>query len=48
MDRTIRLPDHGLSLIQFDIARAGWGADFNHPINFSYDLIHSLVFSMKR
>jgi oligopeptide transport system substrate-binding protein len=26
---------------QFDIARAGWGADFNHPINFSYDLIHS-------
>jgi oligopeptide transport system substrate-binding protein len=26
---------------QFDLARAGWGADFNHPINFSYDLIHS-------
>jgi oligopeptide transport system substrate-binding protein len=26
---------------QFDIARAGWGADFNHPINFSYDLIYS-------
>jgi oligopeptide transport system substrate-binding protein len=26
---------------QFDIARAGWGADFNHAINFTYDLIHS-------
>jgi oligopeptide transport system substrate-binding protein len=26
---------------QYDIARAGWGADFNHPINFTYDLIHS-------
>lgn len=26
---------------QFDIARAGWGADINHPINFSYDLIYS-------
>ncbi|MCM3628038.1 peptide ABC transporter substrate-binding protein [Paenibacillus glycanilyticus] len=25
---------------QFDIARAGWGADINHPINFTYDLIH--------
>ncbi|MBB6632720.1 ABC transporter substrate-binding protein [Cohnella thailandensis] len=25
---------------QFDIARAGWGADFNHAINFTYDLIH--------
>ncbi|MFC4306015.1 peptide ABC transporter substrate-binding protein [Cohnella boryungensis] len=25
---------------QFGIARSGWGADFNHPINFSYDLIH--------
>jgi len=25
---------------QFGIARAGWGADFNHAINFSYDLIH--------
>ncbi|WP_317618399.1 peptide ABC transporter substrate-binding protein [Paenibacillus sp. PL91] len=25
---------------QFDIARSGWGADFNHPINFTYDLIH--------
>ncbi|MCA0758571.1 peptide ABC transporter substrate-binding protein [Paenibacillus sp. N4] len=27
---------------QFDIARSGWGADFNHPINFTYDLIHPL------
>lgn len=26
---------------QFDVARAGWGADINHPINFTYDLIHS-------
>lgn len=26
---------------QFDIARAGWGADFNDPINFTYDLIYS-------
>lgn len=26
---------------QFDVARAGWGADFNHAINFTYDLIHS-------
>ncbi|WP_167746922.1 peptide ABC transporter substrate-binding protein [Cohnella luojiensis] len=26
---------------QFGIARAGWGADFNHAINFTYDLIHS-------
>lgn len=26
---------------QFDIARSGWGADINHPINFTYDLIHS-------
>ncbi|WP_027093123.1 peptide ABC transporter substrate-binding protein [Cohnella thermotolerans] len=26
---------------QFDIARSGWGADFNHAINFTYDLIHS-------
>ncbi|THF82614.1 peptide ABC transporter substrate-binding protein [Cohnella fermenti] len=25
---------------QFDVARAGWGADFNHAINFTYDLIH--------
>ncbi|QJD83789.1 peptide ABC transporter substrate-binding protein [Cohnella herbarum] len=25
---------------QFGIARAGWGADINHAINFSYDLIH--------
>ncbi|MFD0590582.1 peptide ABC transporter substrate-binding protein [Paenibacillus sp. GCM10027627] len=25
---------------QFDIARSGWGADINHPINFTYDLIH--------
>ncbi|WP_332262499.1 peptide ABC transporter substrate-binding protein [Paenibacillus sp. GSMTC-2017] len=25
---------------QFDITRAGWGADINHPINFTYDLIH--------
>jgi len=25
---------------QFGLARAGWGADFNHAINFSYDLIH--------
>jgi len=25
---------------QFNIARSGWGADFNHAINFSYDLIH--------
>ncbi|AJY73532.1 peptide ABC transporter substrate-binding protein [Paenibacillus beijingensis] len=25
---------------QFDIARAGWGADFNHPINFTYDLFY--------
>nr|WP_306813084.1 peptide ABC transporter substrate-binding protein [Paenibacillus soyae] len=25
----------------FDIARSGWGADINHPINFTYDLIHS-------
>jgi oligopeptide transport system substrate-binding protein len=25
---------------QFGIARAGWGADFNHAINFTYDLIH--------
>jgi len=25
---------------QFGIARSGWGADFNHAINFSYDLIH--------
>jgi len=25
---------------QFDIARSGWGADINHAINFSYDLIH--------
>lgn len=24
----------------FDIARSGWGADINHPINFTYDLIH--------
>lgn len=27
---------------QFDIARSGWGADINHPINFTYDLIHPL------
>jgi oligopeptide transport system substrate-binding protein len=27
--------------LQYDIARAGWGADYNHPISFSYDLIHS-------
>ncbi len=26
---------------QFDVARSGWGADINHPINFTYDLIHS-------
>ncbi|MBB6730737.1 peptide ABC transporter substrate-binding protein [Cohnella zeiphila] len=26
---------------QFDIARSGWGADFNDAINFTYDLIHS-------
>ncbi|WP_240647638.1 peptide ABC transporter substrate-binding protein [Paenibacillus nanensis] len=26
---------------QFDIARSGWGADINHPINFTYDLIYS-------
>lgn len=26
---------------QFDVARAGWGADINHPINFTYDLIYS-------
>lgn len=26
---------------QFDVARAGWGADFNHAINFTYDLIYS-------
>lgn len=26
---------------QFSIARGGWGADFNHAINFTYDLIHS-------
>ncbi|WP_168121390.1 peptide ABC transporter substrate-binding protein [Paenibacillus sp. HB172176] len=25
----------------FDVARSGWGADFNHPINFTYDLIYS-------
>ncbi|WP_165861433.1 peptide ABC transporter substrate-binding protein [Paenibacillus paeoniae] len=25
---------------QFDIARSGWGADINHPINFTFDLIH--------
>ncbi|MEK3883710.1 peptide ABC transporter substrate-binding protein [Paenibacillus sp. PL2-23] len=25
----------------FDIARSGWGADINHPINFTYDLIYS-------
>ncbi|XID95511.1 peptide ABC transporter substrate-binding protein [Paenibacillaceae bacterium WGS1546] len=25
---------------QFNIARSGWGADINHAINFSYDLIH--------
>jgi len=25
---------------QFGIARAGWGADFNDAINFTYDLIH--------
>lgn len=25
---------------QFSVARAGWGADFNHAINFTYDLIH--------
>ncbi len=25
---------------QFGIARSGWGADFNHAINFTYDLIH--------
>ncbi|MFC4596756.1 peptide ABC transporter substrate-binding protein [Cohnella hongkongensis] len=25
---------------QFGVARSGWGADFNHAINFSYDLIH--------
>jgi oligopeptide transport system substrate-binding protein len=25
---------------QFSIARAGWGADFNHSINFVYDLVH--------
>lgn len=25
---------------QFDIARSGWGADFNHALNFTYDLIH--------
>jgi oligopeptide transport system substrate-binding protein len=25
---------------QFDVARSGWGADFNHAINFTYDLIH--------
>jgi ABC-type oligopeptide transport system, periplasmic component len=25
---------------QFNLARSGWGADFNHAINFSYDLIH--------
>jgi len=25
---------------QFGLARSGWGADFNHAINFSYDLIH--------
>ena len=25
---------------QFDIARSGWGADFNHAINFTYDTIH--------
>jgi len=27
--------------LQYDIARSGWGADYNHPISFSYDLIHS-------
>lgn len=27
---------------QFDIARSGWGADINHAINFTYDLIHPL------
>jgi oligopeptide transport system substrate-binding protein len=26
---------------QFSIARGGWGADFNHAINFTYDLIYS-------
>jgi oligopeptide transport system substrate-binding protein len=26
---------------QFDIARSGWGADFNHAVNFVYDLLHS-------
>lgn len=26
---------------QFDIARAGWGADYNDPTNFTVDLIHS-------
>lgn len=26
---------------QFDVARGGWGADINHPINFTYDLIYS-------
>ncbi|WP_373229381.1 peptide ABC transporter substrate-binding protein [Cohnella sp.] len=25
---------------QFGVARSGWGADFNHAINFTYDLIH--------
>lgn len=25
---------------QFNVARSGWGADFNHAINFTYDLIH--------
>jgi len=26
---------------QFDIARAGWGADYNHAMSFTFDLIHS-------
>jgi oligopeptide transport system substrate-binding protein len=26
---------------QFDIARSGWGADYNHATTFTYDLIHS-------
>lgn len=25
---------------QYNVARSGWGADFNHAINFTYDLIH--------
>jgi oligopeptide transport system substrate-binding protein len=26
---------------QFDIARAGWGADYNHAVSFVYDLLYS-------